>query len=557
MADLSPPPPPPPSSPPPPPPPTTTVPEPAGADRGRGRMAVIGAVAAALVLGGGYGAYAVYDRLDGGGAQPHDVLPASTQLYARVDLDPSASQKVAMFRLIRKFPDLAKEIGIRDEDQDIRKLVFDEALKGCDGLDYEDDVKPWLGDRVGISAEVQEERFVVAVQTKDEKKSREGIDKLFTCGTEEYGIGYLDGYAILAPEQEDVDASVTAAKKAALGDSQRFTEDFEELGGEGIASAWVDVASLADTPEAKEMYGSQLDELAEAGSVATTLRADGNALELAALGGVAQEGDADAVSLASLPSDTVAALSVAGIGDQVAEQFDAFVESFDSTLSSGFLRGTAELEGRATSEQRSGVEMGGELTSTAPTDRPDSAQDFIDEIERSSGFRLPEDLETLFGDSLTLAIGAKNLEALPSLSGPEDLADLDVALSLDSDRTKALELVQRIASQARDAGISLVAAPTDDGAVLATNQGAADAMTEPDGRLGDEKAFTEVIPDGDAASGGFYVNVGAILDKMLETDPPEEIRSGIEEAQALSAVGMSVTEKDGNRSLVRLRVSFK
>ncbi|AWB93860.1 DUF3352 domain-containing protein [Aeromicrobium chenweiae] len=541
MAEQAPPP------PPPPPPPadaptTAAAPEPARRSR---KGPVLGGIAVAAVLGIGYGAYAIWDKLDGGGPQPHDVLPASTQLYARVDLDPSAGQKIALFKLIRKFPDVAEEIGIRDEDQDIRQLVFDEALKGCDGLDYEDDVKPWLGDRVGIGAELQDERFVIAVQTKDEKKSREGIKKLFGCGGEGYGIAYLDGYAILAPKQADVDASVTAAKKASLGDSKRFSDDFDELGGEGIASAWVDVASVADTPEAKQMFGPQLDELVAAGSVATTLRVDGNALELAALGGGTQQGDTDAVSLASLPSDTVLALSLAGVGDQVGEAFDAFVQSFDE-LAASFTGSTAGIAERATAG--SAVPY-----SSSP---PDTAQDLIDQIERSSGFRLPEDLETLFGDRLTLAVGAKNLEALPTLSGPEGLSSLDVALALDSDRTKALALVQRIVSLGRDAGIPLVAQPTDDGAVLATNQDAATSITDADGSLGDEKAFQEVVPDGDAAYGGFYLNIGAILDKLLEADPPEGVRSVIEEAKALSAVGVSVTEEDGDRSLVRLRVSF-
>ncbi|MRJ75766.1 DUF3352 domain-containing protein [Aeromicrobium sp. SMF47] len=561
MAEQAPPPPPPPPTPPPPPPPTDPVPggaspEPVGSDRGRGKMAVIGGVAAALVLGGGYGAYAVYDKLDGGGAQPHDVMPASTQVYARIDLDPSASQKVALFRLIRKFPDLAKQVGIRDEDQDIRKLVFDEALKGCDGVDFEDDVKPWLGDRVGVGAQMKDgEKVVIAVQTKDEKKSREGIKKLFGCGGDAYGIAYLDGYAILAPKQADVDASIKATEKASLGDSKRFIDDFDELGGEGIASAWVDVASLADVPEAKQQLGAQADDLAATSSVAMTLRVDGNALELAALSGTQQEQEASPGDLAKLPSDTVVAMSVAGVGDQVRSTFDTFVKTFDEAASA--FNGMTGLEQRAMGGSDSGLEMGDEYTGTYTPQPPRSAQDFIDEFERATGFALPEDLETLFGDSLTLSIGAKNLETLPQMSGPEGLSALDVALSLESDRTKALDLVQRIAAQAREAGIALVAVPTDDGAVLATNDGAAAALAEPDGSLGDVKAFKEVIPDGDEAYAGFYLDVGTILDKVLEADPPEEIRSGIEEAKALSAVGVSVTEKDGNRSLTSLRIAFE
>jgi hypothetical protein len=520
-------------------PPTTPVPPaPAtGGSRGRGgKKTIIGVIAAAIVLGGGYGAYAVYDKLDGGGPQPHDVLPASTDVYFRLDLDPSASQKIDLFKLIRKVPDLADEVGITSDKKDLRELVFREILSNeCDSIDYDKDVAPWLGDRIGVGAEVADEKVTIAVQTTDEKASRAGIKKLFACADETYGIAYLNGYAILAPKQADVDASITATKKSSLGDTKKFTDDFAELGNQGIASGWADMADIAKAPAAKEALGTELDELAKAGSVATTLRADGSAIELAVLAGLPQDADAKTVNLAKLPADTVAALSVAGVGDQVTAGFDSLVQEFDSAPS-----------------------FGGGVDETDPFADPGSfgPQSFIDQIEQETGFKLPEDLATLFGDSLTLTVGSKNLETIPSLSGPDGFSALDIALALTSDKTSALDLVQRIAQLASGAGIPLVASPTDDGAVLATNQGAADAVASSDGSLGDEKAFQSVIPDGDSTSGGFYLDIGTILDKLLQADPPADIRDGIESAKALSAVGVSTSQQDGDRALTRLRVSF-
>src|SRR4051794_22420618 len=102
---------------------------------------VIGAIAAVVVLALAGGAFAVVKKLDGGGAQPHDVLPASVIAYARLDLDPSASQKIALFKLIRKFPKAAESVGIKSADQDVRKLIFTEILDqgGCD-LSYDKDI---------------------------------------------------------------------------------------------------------------------------------------------------------------------------------------------------------------------------------------------------------------------------------------------------------------------------------------------------------------------------------------------------------------------------------
>ncbi|MET0449747.1 MAG: hypothetical protein ABW004_15135, partial [Aeromicrobium sp.] len=575
----------------------------AGGEGGRGRggrKVIVGVLAAAIVLGGGYGAYAVYDKLDGGGVQPHDVLPASTDVYFRVDLDPSASQKVDLFKLLRKVPDLADEAGITSDKQDLRKLVFGDILAGeCEDVDYEKDVEPWIGDRIGVGGNLEDQTFVVAVQTTDEDKSRAGIKQLFACADEDYGIAYLDGYAIISPEQKDVDAAIAATEKGSLGDNEEFTADFDELGNQGIASGWADVAAFAKIPDVEEALGAEADELAKAGTVATTLRADGDAIEVAVLSGSGEGDDAEAVNLADLPADTIAALSIAGVGDQVTEGFDAFVKEFDNGLP-GFTAGGLPTDPSSPDEDFGTTDGAADTiavttpeptmptvpTIPVPTVSPDdlgldddygldddfdeleplpaddfglgvdSAQDFIDQIEQETGFKLPEDLATLFGDSLTLAIGSDNLETIPEMSGSDDFAGLDIALALTSDKAAALDLVQRIAKLASDGGVPLVAAPTDDGAVLATNQGAADAIASPDGKLGDVKAFRSVIPDGDSAQGGFYLDIGTILDKVLEADPPADVRDGIESASALSAVGVSSSEAGGDRTLTRLRVSF-
>lgn len=526
-------------APPPPPPPAAPPVEVQTEPRSgsRKKAAILGGVAAAVILGGGYGAYAMYDQLDGGGAQPHDVLPASTELYARLDLDPSASQKVELFRLIRKFPDLAREIGIKNDDQDIRELVFAEVVTACEGIDYDKDVAPWLGDRVGVGVNLTKESFTIAVQTKDEKESRAGIKKLFACGNESYGIAYLDGYAILSETQAQVDASIKAAKKAPLTENKDFVKDFDELGSQGVASAWFDATSLAESPTSAKLLGPEAAALKEAGTAAMTLRVEDNALDFAVLGGTESVDDPKTVSLAKLPADTVLGASVAGGGKQVAEGFDEAVEGFAGAFALlGSFPAAAGVPGQT----------GGEL----------DADKFLAEFEKETGFNLRDDLVTLLGDSLTLALGGENLETVPNLSGPEDLSSIDLALALTSDKAKALDLVQRLARLATDVGVTLVAAPTDDGAVLATNQDAADAVAEPDGKLGDEKAFKQVIPNGDSTYGGFYVNVGAIVDKLLEADPPEGIRKEIESIRPLSAVGVSVSVRDDNRSLFSLRVGL-
>lgn len=514
---------PPPPGPPTPPESAATPAEEPAPRRGVSRKLIVGGVAAALVLAGGaaFGITA-YSKLSGGGTQPHDVLPASTQLYARLDVDPSASQKIDLLKLIRRFPEAAEAIGIKRPTQDVRQLVFNKTVSDeCPDIDYGKDIKPWLGERIGAGGNLEDKTFEIALQVTDEDKARDGIKKIFACSDEDYGIAFLDGYAILSDKQSTVDAGIKAAEKKALGDTERFTDDFEALGDQGVASAWADVDAVLKVPDvAKALTDASAkdrEQLSAIGSVASTLRVDGSALELAALSGGSQPKSSTPTDLTTLPSDTVLALSVVGVGDQIGPGFDNMVKEFGT----GF------------------------------------AQSYLDELEQGTGLKLPADLETLFGDSLTLAVGGRNLETLPTLSGPDAISSLDVALSLTSDPAKALDLVKRLAALAETSGVPLIAAPTDNGAVLATNQAAADAIVKPDGKLGDESTFTEVIPHGESSYGGFYVNIGAIIDKVLKADPPEDVAKDLEEAKPLSALGFSVSQADGDRSLASLRLAFR
>ena len=208
--------------------------------KGSGKRLLIIGAAAGLVIGlVGVGAFA-WQKLSGGGTQPHDVLPSTVVAYARIDADPSASQKIAILRLIRKFPELAKELGIKDVDQDIRKPLLEDLVGECD-LDYDKDVEPWIGNRIGVAYDSDLETPIVAVQISDEGKARIGITSWPTAAARQQ-----DRYRLPRrlrtrhPEKGDAAKVSAAAEKKSLADNTTLREGHRELGEQGVFSAWAD-----------------------------------------------------------------------------------------------------------------------------------------------------------------------------------------------------------------------------------------------------------------------------------------------------------------------------
>jgi hypothetical protein len=251
--------------------------------------------------------------------------------------------------------------------------------------------------------------------------------------------------------------------------------------------------------------------------------------------------------MGKLPADTVAALSVGGLGEQVAAQYDTilkqFKQGFEPSMDDSITEGM-DAEEKAAYQEYLRDNPGGIF----------DVEDIIAQFEHSTGLKLPADLETLFGDELTIAVGSKNLEKLPTLTGPEDIASLDVALKMTTDPDKALDLAKRLAALAAQAGIDLPSKGTNDGAILATNTDAA-AAVEMSGRLGEDDTFQSVMPYGDDTLYGVFVDVGTILDKLSKADLPKDDAKDIEQAKALRAVGISYAKKD-KHTVFSVRVAF-
>lgn len=426
---------------------------------------LIAALAMVLVVAGG-GIFA-YGKLKGGD-QPSAVLPGTAVAYARVDLNPSAGQKVAAIRFLLKFPSVKDKLGLTGDKDDLRQKLFEQIKKyaGTDlaDVDYDKDIKPWLGERAGIAAlppaDGKDDPVVVlAVQVKNEGEATKGLDKLMANEDKKPGRAFSNGYVLLGDDQATVDAAVATAKDNPLDKNAKFSSDMDKLGEQGFMSGWADMKGIASI--SGKVDSAALGGIGDA-SMATALRFDASYVELK---GIAQ-GDtsikvnsADAGDLITkLPDTTAGAIAVSG-GENLV---DTMWQQMDKA-SNGNIKQLTE------------------------------------QITEETGLTLPDDLKSLLGKNLAVAIDKD------SANGPK------IAARMETDPAKAEPVVEKLTTllhERSSANIPIETAKDDDTLVLATDKDYAEQVLK-GGNLGQSENFKQALPDTKGAVAIEYVDFEA------------------------------------------------
>lgn len=133
------------------------------------RLLVLLALLAAAALAAGCGS----DKASG----PAALAPANAFIYAEAKLSPEGAQKQAVEDLIAKFP------GSGTPGQRIQALLEGVFQQSKSGLSFEQDVKPWLGDKAaffagspGRNGQVQNGAGLIA--TDDEGKTNAALERV-------------------------------------------------------------------------------------------------------------------------------------------------------------------------------------------------------------------------------------------------------------------------------------------------------------------------------------------------------------------------------------------
>jgi hypothetical protein len=498
--------------------------EPSGSGSRTGLLLTL-AVVAALIIGGG--AFAVTRVLGGGGDQPASALPGGTAAYVRMDIDPSVGQKIAAVRFLE---DLDPKVTETLNSEDMRHAFFDlvaEDEPALAGIDYEADIEPWLGDRLGLGVVPQdsseEPQVAVALQVKDQDAAEEGLNKLLEAeGGDEAGFFFHGDYAVISSAEmiDDVQAGVEAGT---LAESDAFTSDLEALGDEGVLSFWMDSAALApyldeaggavedlgEAPVSPDSMGGFLsgtglaDSGAAQGRVAAAVRFGEDHIEVHGVtrGHAFEVAGGDTAQLVlDLPEDTAVAF-----GQEHGDQYIAEVY-------------------RQLSEYM-----------------PDELAQFEEEAA-AAGFTLPDDVQTLVGQSLAVGAGPE----IANVAGMEDFASLPVAYRVQTDTEAANALIDDLlalsgADQAT-AEQFLVRRTDGDVLTLGVDQAYVDRVAE-GGSLGGSSTFQSAVPNADSADSVLYIDLNAFESLYLNEIEDESTRASVEK---IAAIGTSASYSGNN-----------
>jgi hypothetical protein len=482
--------------------------------RGRKRTGlIIGTVAAVAVLG--TGGVLAYNALSGGGAQPAEVLPADSYAYMRIDIDPSAGQKIAAVRFLNKIPQI-KDLGTGDARKGLWELATKDADNECvKKFSYDTDIAPWLGERAGAALRPggtpEEPNFAFALQVTDETKAKETLTKLFACDDgEQPDLRMKGGYALITMPGKGDDL-VAAVDKGTLAGNATFTADMAALGGDGVLSFWGDLQPLLKevtnmAPDAASESGLSAGDVK--GRFAAALRFDPSYVELAGIGrgleapGSVSPKPGDSTALGKLPDDTMAAFHVAN----GAESLDAAWPELQKQLDD-----LAAAEGQ---------------------------DDMLAMIEDQFGISLPDDLKALLGSSFTFAMPEQDLE--------QDVPTLGF-VTVSKDAARAEEVLTNVEDLV---GSSLLTKEVQgDRLYVATDPGYVNKLKS-GGKLGDSEAFKAALGDLSTSQVAYFIDLDK-LEKLYLKEADGDARAALE---AMRAVGVKASATATGDTTFSLRV---
>ena len=511
--------------------------------RRRSLALIAGSVLAvvALVLAGA-GVKKLVRTADGNGVAPATVVPASAFAYLQLNLNPSASQRLAILDATRRIPGSPTKGADADS---LRDTLFRALLKDTPA-DYDADLKPWLGDSAGAAAFPDSSghpQTLVVAAVKDQDAAMTTLNRMQRAHQGVYG--FRGDYVLIAQSEPVLHDAQAALGKGALADAATFKADLGTLPDDELVTGWADMAkaSAAGTRMLRD-HGCLGSGEMSAGCPISPLRpllsAEGSGTRTGrlVLGARMATGYVDLQVRSRDASQHVRGTDVSGMmGGLPADTAVAIgVGSPDKALASDSLRRGLLLLAMLPAEGAGSGSFDEGFIESTSSEQGTSASSpaerrLVDQIEKATGLSFPDDFATVLGDRAALALSPVRDSGDPYLGVISHPSDLDQA------RTLAQRMLDRMRGGSSDQvllrteGDELVFAPTD-----------AYARQMTGGGLGESSRYRTAMGDMSGAWLGAYA-VPRLVDKEESLAP-------------VDAVGI-VGRTDGSDTVLQVRVVMR
>ena len=215
-------------------------------------------------------------------------VPEGTPFVVAIDTDLEGDQYGSVQSILNQFPG-----GVNIED-----LLRDQLASGVDGVSYEEDVKPLLGNPFVVSAtdvtsfldDSEDDDFVAAIQVKD----GEALDRVIDATAPEQSgevagatvyeddgsfFAVDEDMVVFAGSRELLEAALERAEAGEGLDPASFEEGLADLPDEGLARIYLDLQALIDQDPDTEA-ARKVDWVAALRTLGMTAVAKDDALEL-------------------------------------------------------------------------------------------------------------------------------------------------------------------------------------------------------------------------------------------------------------------------------------
>lgn len=294
-----------------------------------------------------------------GDADPAQVIPTTSLFYVEGVVRPEGEQKDNVEALLDRF---LKDRSLED--------LLDEAIQeDMEGQTYAKDIKPWLGERVGVgvaSLTADEPVFIAGIAVSDKKKAQAYVKRTAKGEAKTYkdSTYYLDGetyagvagdFVVLTDDEAQFKKAVDTTDGESLGDSERFKTAVEELPDERLGTFYLDLKGFGKLiradPEVGAAGGAIFDKLfANGDPVTAALTAEPDAATVESrisqsfaqgLGAVGLLGAGASTPLVrEVPEDSIAVFGSPKVGTALKNG----LETFAGALGGAALTGSLEQE---------------------------------------------------------------------------------------------------------------------------------------------------------------------------------------------------------------------